>query len=68
VAAAAGPGPHEASRLGLDPTRAAERLGWQERWPLERGIAATAEWYRRVLVGEDARAVSLEQIEAFEGG
>ena len=64
--AAAG-GPAEAARLGLDPTRAADRLGWTERWPLEHGLAATAEWYRRVLGGEDARAVTLAQITAFEG-
>jgi CDP-glucose 4,6-dehydratase len=68
VAATASPGPHEAARLGLDPTLAAERLGWEERWPLERGIAATADWYRRVLAGEDARAVSLDQIAEFERG
>ncbi len=60
-------GPAEAARLGLDPTRAADRLGWTERWPLEHGLAATAEWYRRVLGGEDARAVTLAQISAFEG-
>jgi len=62
-------GPREAARLGLDPTLAAERLGWRERWPLERGVDAAAAWYRRVVFeGEDARAVTLEQIEAFEAG
>ena len=61
-------GPQEAARLALDPTQAAERLGWVERWPLEHGVAATAEWYRRVRDGEDARAVTLGQIEAFENG
>jgi CDP-glucose 4,6-dehydratase len=59
-------GPEEAARLGLDPSKAAALLGWEERWPIERGVAATADWYRRVLGGEDARAVTLEQIEAFE--
>jgi CDP-glucose 4,6-dehydratase len=66
VHASAAPGPHEAARLGLDPTLALERLGWEERWPLERGISATAEWYRAVLRGADARAVTLAQIEEFE--
>jgi CDP-glucose 4,6-dehydratase len=63
---AGGDGPREAARLGLDPTLAAERLGWTERWPLERGVAATADWHRRVRDGHDARAVTLEQIAEFE--
>src|SRR5215211_710864 len=59
-------GPAEAARMGLDPTLAAQRLDWRERWPLERGVAETAAWYRRVVFeGEDARAVTLEQIRAF---
>ncbi len=60
-------GPREAARLGLDPTFAAERLGWRERWALERGVDEAAAWYRRVLFeGADAREVTLEQIAAFE--
>ena len=59
-------GPREAARLGLDPTRAARELSWRERWPLERGLAETADWYRRVVFeGEDAREVTLSQIEEF---
>ncbi len=65
---AGGDGPREAARLALDPTLATERLGWTERWPLERGIAATADWYSRVCEGADARAVTLEQIGDFEAG
>ena len=60
-------GPPEAARLGLDPSFAAERLGWRERWPLERGVDAAAEWYREVVFsGADAREVCLAQIGAFE--
>jgi CDP-glucose 4,6-dehydratase len=59
-------GPEEAARLRLDPSRAAARLGWRERWPLERGVAATAAWYRQVLDGTDAREVTLGQIAEFE--
>ena len=59
-------GPNEASRVGLDPTLAAEQLDWRERWALERGVAETAAWYRSVVFeGADARAVTLEQIRAF---
>jgi CDP-glucose 4,6-dehydratase len=60
-------GPREAGRLALDPTLAAERLGWRERWPLEIGVDAAAAWYRRVVFeGRDARSVTLGQIAAFE--
>jgi CDP-glucose 4,6-dehydratase len=59
-------GPVEAARLGLDPSLAERALGWRERWELERGVAETAAWYRRVVfAAEDARAVTLEQIRAF---
>ena len=59
-------GPVEAARLGLDPTLAAERLGWRERWPLERGLDETAAWYRQVVFeGADARAVTLAQLASF---
>ena len=62
-------GPVEAARLGLDPTLAERVLGWRERWPLERGVAEAAAWYRRVVFeGADARAVTLEQIRAFASG
>ena len=61
-----GHGLREAARLGLDPSLAAEVLGWRETWPLQRGVDATAEWYRRVMFeGEDARAVTLEQLADF---
>jgi CDP-glucose 4,6-dehydratase len=63
-----GDGPREAARLGLDPTLAAERLGWRERWALERGVDATAAWYRQVLEGADAREVTVAQIAEFEAG
>ena len=53
-------GPEEAARVGLDPTLADERLGWRERWALERGVAAAADWYRSVVFeGADAREVTL---------
>jgi CDP-glucose 4,6-dehydratase len=59
-------GPEEAARVGLDPTLAGERLDWRERWALERGVAATADWYRSVVFeGADAREVTLAQIRAF---
>ena len=59
-------GPEEAARVGLDPSLAEERLGWRERWALEQGVEAAADWYRRVVFeGADARAVTLGQIREF---
>jgi CDP-glucose 4,6-dehydratase len=66
VAAEHRDGPEEAARVGLDPTLATERLGWRERWPLERGVAEAAAWYRQVVFeGADAREVMRTQIAEF---
>ena len=59
-------GPRRGRPVGLDPTLAGEALGWRERWALEDGVDATADWYRRVVFeGEDAREMTLTQIRAF---
>jgi len=58
--------PHEAKQLRLDITKARVQLGWQPRWSLAEGIAATAEWYRRWFGGEDMQRVCLDQISAYE--
>ncbi|HYG27097.1 MAG TPA: CDP-glucose 4,6-dehydratase [Caulobacteraceae bacterium] len=58
--------PHEAQLLRLDCSKARARLGWRPRLSLERAIAMTAEWYKRVDAGEDAAAVTAEQIAEFE--
>jgi CDP-glucose 4,6-dehydratase len=56
---------HEAPVLRVDSARARERLGWEPRWDLERGLGAVAEWHRAVAAGADPRAVSLEQVTRF---
>ena len=61
----AGEHPHEARALKIDSSRARERLGWRPRWPLDEGLARTAEWHSALRAGEDMRAVSLAQIEAY---
>jgi CDP-glucose 4,6-dehydratase len=60
------PQPHEATQLRLDTAKAATRLGWRPLVDLSRALGWTVEWYRRVDRGEDARPVTLAQIEAFE--
>ena len=60
-----GPHPHEAHFLALDSTKARARLGWAPTWDLEDAIAAIVAWYGALRDGEDLRAVTLGQIEAF---
>jgi CDP-glucose 4,6-dehydratase len=60
--------PHEARYLKLDSSRARARLGWRPRWDLEQGLDAVLAWYCALSAGEDMRAVTLGQIEAFERG
>jgi CDP-glucose 4,6-dehydratase len=55
----------ESPAVRLDASAARERLGWAPRWDLEAGLDATVAWYDGVRRGEDARALSLAQIEAF---
>ena len=58
--------PHEASLLALDASKAESELGWRNRLPYPESLAWTVEWQRRVETGEPARAVSLDQLAAFE--
>lgn len=58
--------PAEAAILRLDSSRAMLELGWRPRWSLPMALDAVAGWYGRFAAGEDARALTLEQIEAYE--
>jgi CDP-glucose 4,6-dehydratase len=55
----------EATTLRLDSTKAEHRLGWRPTWDLERGLAATAAWYR--ATDDDPRERTAGQITAFQG-
>jgi CDP-glucose 4,6-dehydratase len=57
--------PPEASHLALDSTAAETSLGWIPRWDLERGLASVVEWHDAQRRGEDARALTIAQIEQF---
>lgn len=56
--------PHEARSLKLDSSKARSLLGWRPRWPLDRALALTADWYRACKGGEDARELMARQIRA----
>jgi len=56
---------HEAGVLEVDASKARSRLGWTPRLGLEDGLRWTVEWYRRRHAGEDAAALTLEQLSSF---
>jgi len=56
---------HEAELLSLDPTRTERELGWRGQLDVDRTLDLTVDWTQRVVSGEDARAVSLEQVDTF---
>jgi CDP-glucose 4,6-dehydratase len=61
-----GPHPYEAQFLALDSAKARERLGWAPTWDLDEALEAVVSWYLALRAGEDMRAVTLGQIEAFQ--
>jgi len=61
-----GPHPHEAAHLTLDSAKAREQLGWAPAWDLDDALASIVGWYEALRAGDDMRAVTLAQIEAFQ--
>jgi CDP-glucose 4,6-dehydratase len=59
--------PHEAGLLRLDASKARERLGWRPRLGFDETIDWTAEWYRAFAGGQDIRALTLAQTDAYLG-
>jgi len=59
------PGAVEMKSLAVDASLARATLGWRNRLSSATAIGWTAEWRRRVRLGENARAVSLDQIDAY---
>lgn len=58
-----GPQVLEAPRLSIDPTRAAQVLGWRVARPLQTRLDETARWYRAWQQGDDLRGPSLRAID-----
>lgn len=61
-------GPHEASRLALDSSKARQRLGWRPRLDFEAAIALTARWYRAHHLGAPAAELIAADIKTYESG
>lgn len=63
---APGDHPREAPALALDADAAAQALGWRPLLPARTALTWSADWYRRFDAGEDARAITLAQLTAYE--
>lgn len=59
-------GPHEATLLKLDCSKANRRLGWSPRLDLETTLDWLVDWYRAHLDGEDMLAVTRKQIADYD--
>lgn len=57
----------EAQSLAINPQRAREELGWQDRLPGQSAIHQTADWYGRWHRGENVRAITMAEIRHFIG-
>lgn len=56
---------HEAHLLRLDCSKARAALGWRPAWQLETALEKIVTWHQAVDRGEDARTISLNQLEEF---
>jgi len=56
---------HEARLLQLNCDKAHQLLGWYPRWQVDKTLEATALWYKIVMNGGDAEAITRLQIHEF---
>lgn len=59
-------GPHEATFLKLDASRARAELGWAPRLPLAEALAWVVEWHRTHAAGGDVQRLCAAQIDRYE--
>ncbi|MBM70889.1 MAG: CDP-glucose 4,6-dehydratase [Haliea sp.] len=58
--------PHEAQLLKLDISKAAGKLHWQPRWPLEQALLSIVDWQRCWLGKGDIQQKTLDQITQYQ--
>lgn len=56
---------HEARLLQLNCDKAHQLLGWYPRWHVEKTLEVTALWYKTVMNGGNAEAITRAQIKEF---
>lgn len=59
-------GPHEATMLKLDCSKARNQLGWQPILELDETLDWLVDWYKAQVQGEDMRELTLAQIESYQ--
>lgn len=59
---------HEATCLKLGCSKARLELGWRPQWDLETALMNTITWYKAYYDGEDAFALMMSEIRAYEEG
>ncbi len=59
-------GPHEASCLKLDISKAEKVIGFKPKWGLEYAIGKSIGWYCQVASGKCGRAITISQITEYE--
>ena len=60
-------GPHEASYLRLDCSKAKHYLGWSPRWSIEEAVKRTVDWYKEYVSSNDMNLCTDNQIKSFFG-
>lgn len=58
--------PPEARCLKLSCAKAKAKLSWHPLWSLDKGLEATASWYKAYFSNKDVRRLSLQQIEEYQ--
>jgi CDP-glucose 4,6-dehydratase len=56
---------HEATLLQLDSGKARRELDWRPRWDFDTTLENTVVWYKAFAAGENMRAFTLAQIDAY---
>ena len=56
---------YETQLLKLNCDKANLLLSWRPKWDIPKTLEMTAEWYKRILEGENAKLVTIEQVEKF---
>ena len=61
-------GPHEATFLQLNASKAKKALGWTPLWSIDKAVAAVVDWHKEIGKGCNAAVTTDRQIIAYQAG